>query len=129
MDAVDLVAAPAQNALGRVLVGAGLAVLSISILGNVLLWSARDRTLQMEQERDSARAMASACSDGVDDLRDLADKRGKETKAALAKAQKATAAAAQAALSEVATPAAVPGDDYKSAVIRLQRWEEGRGPK
>lgn len=63
-----------------------LLALAISLAVNGLLgWAylgQRDKTTRaraeataMEQQRDGARGVASACSDAVDDLRDLADKR------------------------------------------------------
>ena len=71
--------------------------LALSIALNAALGLAylgqRDKTTEaqsavtaMEQQRDGARAAASACSDAVEDLRNVADQRAAEAKAARAEA-------------------------------------------
>ncbi|SIQ01390.1 hypothetical protein [Pseudacidovorax sp. RU35E] len=86
---------------------------------------ARDAATRTLGERDSARADASACSDGVADLRDLADERHRVAKAAQAAAaerRRQQEAMAQLILS---TPA-VPGDVCASAQARVDSWIRGR---
>jgi hypothetical protein len=106
------------------------AILVISVALNAAVgWAwlqARDRAATALQQRDQARSDASICSDATDDLRTLADARAKEAKTAQAKARAAALAAGARATQELATPAAVPGDDYASVQARLQRWEQGR---
>ncbi|WP_234197152.1 hypothetical protein [Pseudacidovorax sp. NFM-22] len=87
---------------------------------------ARDAATRTTGERDSARADASACSDGVADLRDLADERGRRAKAAqdtAAQRRRQQEAMAQLILS---TPASVPGDVCASAQARVDSWTRGR---
>lgn len=104
--------------------------LVLSVAGNAGLgWAwlrARDAVTRTTGERDSARADASACSDGVADLRELADERGRRAKAAQATAaerRRQQEALAQLILS---TPAAVPGDVCASAQARVDSWMRGR---
>ena len=80
----------------------------------------------MEQQRDGARAVASACSDAVEDLRNVADKRAAEAKAARAEAAAKARGHNKKADSILATPAAVPGDDCRSAQVRVSEWLKGR---
>lgn len=107
----------------------GLA-LALSLAANGALGAAwlhtRDAATRTTGERDSARADASACSDGVADLRDLADERGRSAKAAQAKAaerRRQQEAMAQLILS---TPAPVPGDVCASAQARVDSWMRER---
>ncbi|MET3517790.1 membrane-bound ClpP family serine protease [Pseudacidovorax sp. 1753] len=107
----------------------GLA-LAVSVAANGALGAAwlhaRDAATRTTGERDSARADASACSDGVADLRGLADERGRRVKAAQATAaerRRQQEAMAQLILS---TPAAVPGDVCASAQARVDSWMRGR---
>lgn len=100
--------------------------LALSLGGNAglgLAWlHARDAATRTLSERDSARADASACSDGVAYLRDLADERVRQAKAAQATAaeqRRQREAMAQLILS---TPAAVPGDVCASAQARVDSW-------
>ena len=93
----------------------------------------RDKTTEaqsavtaMEQQRDGARAVASACSDAVEDLRTVADKRAAEAKAARAEAAAKARGHNKKADSILATPAAVPGDDCRSAQVRVSEWLNGR---
>ena len=111
--------------------------LALSIALNAALgWAylgQRDKTTKaetavtsMEQQRDGARAAASACSDAVEDLRTVADQRAAEAKAARAEAAAKAMGHAKKADSILATPAAVPGDDCRSAQVRVADWLKGR---
>lgn len=48
----DIANAPARALIAGYLLGALALLLGVSIVGNVLLWSARDRALLATQERD-----------------------------------------------------------------------------
>lgn len=107
--------------------------LVLSVVSNAGLgWAwlhARDAATRTTGERDSARADASACSDGVADLRDLAEERGQRAKAAQATAaerRRQQEAMAQLILS---TPAPVPGDVCASAQARVDSWIRGRAAR
>lgn len=80
----------------------------------------------MEQQRDGARAAASACSDAVEDLRTVADQRAAEAKAARAEAAAKARGHNKKADAILSTPAAVPGDDCRSAQVRVADWIKGR---
>lgn len=93
----------------------------------------RDKTTEaqsavtaMEQQRDGARAAASACSDAVEDLRTVADQRAAEAKAARAEAAAKARGHNKKADSILSTPAAVPSDDCRSAQVRVSEWIKGR---
>lgn len=88
---------------------------------------AKAATSTREQERDTARQAASACSDAVDDLRTLADKRAKDAATARATAAAQARAAAQRADAILSAPAAVPGNDCQSAKARVGAWLQTRG--
>lgn len=88
--------------------------------------TARSEVAAMERERDGARAAASACSDAVEDLRILADERAAEAKAARAAAATKAKGHNQKADSILSTPPAVPGDDCRSAQVRVADWLKGR---
>jgi len=111
---------------------AGLSLALNAALGWAYLGQ-RDKTTKaeadvtaMEQQRDGAREAASACSDAVEDLRILADKRADEAKAARAAAAVKARGHNEKADSILATPAAVPGDDCRSAQVRVSDWLKGR---
>ncbi len=105
-------------------------LLVASIAANAALgWAwidARDARTVAEQQRDQARADATAASDAVEALDDLAKQRAAAAKPVQAAARAAAVAAQQRATREISTPAAVSGDDYASVQARLQRWEQGR---
>ncbi|KQM78925.1 hypothetical protein [Xylophilus sp. Leaf220] len=105
-------------------------LLAASIAANAALgWAwidARDARTVAEQQRDQARADATAASDAVEALEDVAKKRAAAAKPVQAAARAAAVAAQQRATQEIATRAAVAGDDYASVQVRLQRWEQGR---
>lgn len=111
---------------------AGLSIALNAALGWAYLGQ-RDKTTKaesavtaMEQQRDGAREAASACSDAVEDLRTLADQRAAEAKAARAKASARARGHNQKADSILSTPPAVPGDDCRSAQVRVADWLKGR---
>lgn len=125
--------------MGRLTAGLVLALLA-SLAANVLLgWAylgQRDDATQaradlgaMEQQRDSARQAASACSDAVDDLRTLADQRASEAKAARTEAAAKAKSHHQKADAILATPPAMPGDDCQSAQVRVADWLSERRQK
>lgn len=79
-----------------------------------------------QRNLDGARAHAKACSSAVDDLRALADKRQREAKAARVLAQQRARSYNRRADAILAAPPAVPGDDCKSAQMRVADWLNGR---
>lgn len=105
------------------------ALLASVVVNGALGWAylgERDSTAVATTERDQARGDASACSDATEDLREAADKRaaaGKKTQAAAHQVAVGRTSTAQTIL---ATPAAVPGDDYASARSRVDGWLKGR---
>lgn len=111
---------------------AGLSLALNAALGWAYLGQ-RDKTTEaetavtaMEQQRDGARAAASACSDAVEDLRTVADQRAAEARAARAEAAAKARGHNQRADAILSTPAAVPGDDCRSAQMRVADWIKGR---
>lgn len=105
-------------------------VLAISMLGNA--WQARAYLAQRDEltvatkDRDDARSLATACSDATADLRTLADQRAADARAARQAAEAQARGYQQAAQIQLTTPAAVPGDDCRSAQIRAEKWLQGR---
>lgn len=101
-----------------------------SLAANAVLgWSwlgQRDAATAAQLQRDQARGDASACSDAVEDLRTLADQRASEAKAARAEAAAKAKSHNQKADTILATPPAVPGDDCRSAQLRIGDWLNGR---
>lgn len=99
---------------------------AISVSANAALgWAwldAHDDLVAAARDRDSARGLASACSDATDELRDLAEKRSRESRVAQAAARAAALSREQLAQSILATPAAIPGDDCGSARVRVDAW-------
>lgn len=122
--------------MGRLTAGLALALLASLAANGLLGWAClgqRDDATQaradlgaMEQQRDGARADARACSNATDDLRTLADQRASEAKAARAEAAAKAKSHNQKADAILATPPAVPGDDCKSAQVRVADWLKGR---
>lgn len=115
-----------------ILFGLALSLALNAALGLAYLGQ-RDKTTEaqsavtaMERQRDVAREAASACSDAVEDLRTVADKRAAEAKAARAEAAAKARGHNKKADSILATPAAVPGDDCRSAQVRVSEWLKGR---
>lgn len=114
------------------LIGLGIA-LGLSLLGNAALThrylATRDELTRTKGERDEARADASACSDATDDLRRLADQRAKESAPVVAAAGAAAVQREQRAQQILSTPASIPTDDCKSAVVQMDGWLSSRGAK
>lgn len=115
-----------------ILLGLALSLALNAALGWAYLGQ-RDKTTEaqsavtaMEQQRDGARADARACSDAVDNLRDLADRLADDAKAARAEAAAKAKSHNQKADTILATPPAVPGDDCRSAQLRIGDWLKGR---
>ena len=122
--------------MGRLTAGLAIALLASLATNGAMGWAylgQRDDAAQaradlgaVEQQRDGARADASACSDATDDLRTLADQRAIEAQAARAEAAAQARTHQQKADAILATPPAVPGDDCKSAQMRVDNWLKGR---
>lgn len=111
---------------------AGLSIALNAALGWAYLGQ-RDKTAKaesavtaMEQQRDGAREAASTCSDAVEDLRNVADQRAAEAKSARAEAAARAKGHNKKADDILSTPAAVPGDDCRSAQVRVADWLKGR---
>ena len=121
----NLIIAAVVVALFSLLGNAGQAWLYLGLRDDLVL--AKAAIGAREEERDTARQAASACSDAVDDLRKLADDRAKEAATARATAAAQARAAAQRADAILAAPAAVPGDDCASAQVRVESWLQTRG--
>ena len=81
---------------------------------------------QATEQRDGARAAASACSDALDDLRTLADQRGREATAARTAAAGRAEQHNQRADQILSTPPAVPGTACASAQARIDGWLKTR---
>ena len=73
-------------------------------------------------ERDRAQEAAQACSASVQQLQELAAQRAREAAQARAAAHSRARQHNQRADAALATPAAVPGDDYASARHRVDAW-------
>ena len=122
--------------MGRLTAGLAIALLASLAANGAMGWAylgQRDDAAQaradlgaMEQQRDGARQAASACSDAVDDLRDLADRRAIEAQAARAEAAAQARTHHQKADAILVTPPAVPGNDCRSAQLRVDNWLKGR---
>lgn len=117
-----------------------LIALGISAVGNIGLgWatvSQRDAKIEaqakvkrIQSDLDDSIKAGEACTKSVEDLTKLADKRLLEATRAREAAKKAVRPLAQRADRNLATPAAVPGDDCKSAQIRVDGWLNERSAK
>ena len=87
----------------------------------------RARVQAVAAERDRAQEAAQACSASVARLQELAAQRAREAAQARAAAHSRAQQHNQRADAALATPAAVPGDDYASARMRVDAWLKGRG--
>ena len=123
-------AAPALTGFMGYAIGALLLVLALSLGGNWVLWRSRDRAITAEavagERAGQNKAVATECSQGTEQLHQQAEQRREAAVPLQAEARLRSVAAAGQALQEIATPATQPGDDYRSAIERLQRWEAGR---
>jgi hypothetical protein len=81
---------------------------------------------QATEQRDGARAAASACSDALDDLRTLADQRGREATAARTAAAGRSEKHNQRADQILSAPPVVPGNACASAQARIDGWLKAR---
>ena len=88
--------------------------------------AARASTVSVTEQRDGARAAASACSDALDDLRTLADQRGREATAARTAAAGRADQHNQRADQILSAPPAVPGNACASAQVRIDGWLKAR---
>lgn len=88
--------------------------------------AARASTVSVAEQRDGARAAASACSDALDDLRTLADRRGREATAARSAAAGRAGQHNQRADQILSAPPAVPGNTCASAQARIDGWLKAR---
>lgn len=118
--------------MNPILIGLALSIAANGLLGWAYLGQRDEATAvrkdlsAMQTQRDGARQAASACSDAVDDLRTLAEQRAGEAKAARAEAAARARGHAQRADQILTTPPAVPGDDCRSAQVRVADWLKGR---
>lgn len=87
----------------------------------------RARVQAVAAERDRAQEAAQACSASVARLQELAEQRAQEAAQARAVARARAQQHNQRADAALAKPAAVPGDDYASARMRVDAWLKGRG--
>lgn len=118
--------------MNPILIGLVLSLAANGLLGWAYLGQRDEATAvrkdlsAMQTQRDGARQAASACSDAVDDLRTLAERRAGEAKAARAEAAARARGHAQRADQILTAPPAVPGDDCRSAQVRVADWLKGR---
>ena len=111
----------------------GQIIILLSLAANAVLgWAylgQRDDTTAAADQRDQARADATACSDAVEDLRELAGKRH----AAAAPARAAASAVAQGLNARadytLGLRPKVPGDMCASMQALGDEWLQGRGAK
>ena len=120
-------------ALSPALIALALSVLVNAALGWAWLAARSDadeqsaRVQAIRVERDHATATAQACSASVQQLSELAEQRAREAAQARAAAHSRAQQHNQRADAILAAPAAVPGDDYASARMRVDAWLKGRG--
>lgn len=125
--------------MGRLTAGLAIALLASLAANGAMGWAylgQRDDAAQaradlgaMEQQRDSARQAASACSDATDDLRDLADRRKAEAAPARAAAASAAAVLSHRADATLASAPTVPGDMCYSMQALGDQWLQERAQK
>lgn len=109
-------------------------LLALSVAGNVVLtkvWLGADRrATAVTEQRDTARAAATTCSDATEALRELADKRAEAGKAATAAAEARARTAEQRANAErtrpVAPPEAAPAQACETAQAQNAEWLASR---
>lgn len=86
----------------------------------------KNRADKLEVQLATATAAAQACSASITELESQAKAREQAAADALAKAQKDAQRHAKRADDLLRAPAAVPGDDCASALVRAHAWLEGR---
>jgi hypothetical protein len=105
--------------------------LALSLGANsVLTWAylgQRDDKVAAAKDRDQARADATACSKGVEEMVDKREKRFAAAAPARAAAQVKAETLTKQADQVLATPATVQGDECKSAADRVDAWWAARG--
>lgn len=105
-------------------------LLATSAAGNVYLGqmylAKRDEAIKLGEQRDAAKDVAQACSDGVDKLRSDQEIQHKEAMAAMEKARLAALKAYGAADAERNRKPAVPGDACASAEVETREWLQRR---
>ena len=101
-------------------------VLAISLAANAVLGYAylgqRDTAVVQTEKTTQATGAATACSEGVEDLSKAGTKRHKEAAPKVEAAAKRADVANKQADQILSTPAAVAGDDCKSAQARVDDW-------
>ena len=108
-------------------------VVAVAIIGAVMLalggtaWHYKRAAEAAHDEATRAEAQAQLCSAAVQSLETEAAERARAAAEAVAKAEREAQAAQRRADEILKRPAAVPGDDCKSAEIRAQAWLKGRG--
>lgn len=110
------------------------AALGLSLLGNVVLtkvWLGADRrATAVTEQRDQARATATACSDATEALRTLADRRQKDARAATQAAEQRARTAEERANRERSAPVTPADAPVQEACELAQRqnaeWLKGR---
>lgn len=98
----------------------------ILVLGGVA-WHYKRAADAAHDDATRAEVQAQLCSAAAQSLETEAAERAKAAAEAVAKAEKAATDAKRRADAILATPAAAPGDDCKSAQMRAQAWLKGRG--
>lgn len=96
-------------------------------LGHMYL-AKRDESIKLAEQRDAAKDVAQACSDGVDKLRTDQEAQHKAAMAAIAAARKEAQKAYGAADAERNREQAVPGDACASAEVETREWLQRRRP-
>ncbi|HEY8357054.1 MAG TPA: hypothetical protein VIL30_06290 [Ramlibacter sp.] len=98
----------------------------LSVLGNAWQYrtnlGTRTQLVEATGARDQARVAANTCSDATEALRELADKTASAGRKAAAEAAVRARQHQSRAQAILAAPAAVPGDDCRSAQARIERW-------
>lgn len=105
-------------------------LLATSAAGNAYLGqmylAKRDEAIKLAEQRDAAKDVAQACSDGVDKLRADLEVQHKAAMAAMEKARLAALKAYGAADAERNRKQAVPGDACASAEVETREWLQRR---
>jgi hypothetical protein len=112
-----------------ILVAAGALV--ASLLGNALqlklYLGARDERVEATGARDQARAAATSCNAAVERLTTQAAARAKAAASGRRQADVTARTHEQRAQEILVAPAAMPGDECRSAAAEVDRWLQGRG--
>jgi hypothetical protein len=115
-----------MNPLLLVSIALGLSMLANAFLGDAYL-TQRDTATVAVVEKKEAVGAAVQCSKGTEQLVAKADERKKAAAPKREAAKKEAQVLERQADAILATPAAVPSDDCKSAQARIDTWWEGRG--